>query len=180
MTTHDDDPVRAAGDPVRAAQDLTSALQAMAVRLDDVRRDSEERDQALADAAAMQARYERRSRLYIALDVLLTILFAAATWIAVNAASSASTATATAAAVRAELATERQENITSCQQGNGTRADELRFWDHLITLSEAEQPPPDETKAEIAAARKELAGLEAYGAKTFAPRDCAKLYSGRT
>lgn len=58
--------------------------------------------------------------------------------------------------------------ISSCQAGNQTRAQEVALWDHIASLSDIAAQPP--------AKRRKDDELLAYIRRTFAPRDCARVY----
>lgn len=145
-------------DPVATAQGLTEALSSMAARLE-----------AVKD-------YGRRSRRLVVFDIGLTVVVAAATWLAASASSHASSAGASAAQARAEVSQQRANNISACQQTNTARAENAALWNHLIALSLASPRRPGETAAQAAAAKKELEGLKAYVRHTFASRDCESAY----
>ena len=61
---------------------------------------------------------------------------------------------------------QQADNITSCQESNASRADDVTLWEHLLTL------PPDATAAQKATAARDLALVR----KAYALRDCAAEY----
>jgi hypothetical protein len=142
-------------DPIRAAQDLTTALQGLAQRLEDVKGDSEARDE-------QQVKYGHRSRLLIFIDIALTVVLGLVGWQAHDASNSA--------------AQNRQSTLISCQQTNVARAENQQLWNYVLTLF---SPRPGETAAEKAAGEKVLAALRAHVDTTFAARDCRKLLDGQ-
>jgi hypothetical protein len=150
------------------AQALTDALNAMTERLDAVRLDSEERDEALAKAnEALAASGRRTRRMVIAtigslvLDIVLTVVLAI---VAVQAHSASSTASETRAA-----------SVVSCQASNSTRAQEVGLWTHLVQVSEA-GPHPGQTPAQLKKSEQELAAFLAYVGRVFTPRNCQQIY----
>ena len=118
--------------------------------------------------------YGKRNRLYIALDVLLTIVATGATVVALHALGSASSANshAASAAASAAAATAAEQalhtaQVSGCESGNLSRAGELAVWDYLLKASKP-------TSAKQAA---QLAAFDQFLKTTFAPRDCAAVYS---
>lgn len=110
--------------------------------------------------------YGRRNRWFIVIDIILTLGFAASGYVSVHASETANRNGVTIAQLHAT-------QVSGCQAGNQTRAQEITLWTHLASIS---RPPPHLTKRQLAANRREIAELIAYIKHTFAPRDCAKLY----
>ncbi len=155
MTTGNDD-------TIQTARDLTGALRNVAQRLEEVKQASEDRDTDLAAANAAVARYERRNRVLVTVDILLTFVVAFFGWLAHDASN---TATQT-----------RQATIISCQQTNTARAENEQLWAYTLTLF---GPRPGETAAQKAAGQVVLTRLRKRVDTTFAPRDCQALLNGR-
>ncbi len=144
----------------RAGQ-LTDALNLMSRRLEEVKRDSEDRDKTLAGKDEQLARYGRRNRVMIwvtivslALDLLLTAGLAVVSVQARDAASSA--------------AASSQAQMALCQASNVARAQQVELWDYVIGLSAAKKP-------QTASQRQTTVAFAAHLRKLFAPRDCAHL-----
>lgn len=110
--------------------------------------------------------YGRRNRAFIVIDIVLTIRFAFATYVAVDASAAASRNGVTIAQLH-------QAQLAGCVAGNQTREQEIALWTHLAKIA---SPSPHLTKAQIAANKHEVAQLLAYIRMTFAARDCKSLY----
>lgn len=110
--------------------------------------------------------YGRHNRWFIAIDIILTIGFAFATYVAVDASSAADRNGVTISQLH-------QAQVASCRGGNQTRSQEIQLWAHLAAVS---KPAPGSTPKEVAASKREVAQLLAYIRMTFRPRDCAALY----
>lgn len=148
-------------DPVTAARQLSDALNGMAERLDQVKADSEERDDNLK-------RYGRLNRRLVVVDITLTVLVAAVTWISAHAYDRASQAAESAAQLRGA-------NIAACQQANVTRAENVQLWSKVIGISSANKPPPGQTAAEHA---RVITEFKAYVAQVFKAKDCSAIFRG--
>lgn len=111
-------------------------------------------------------RYGRRNRRYIFIDVALTVVIAAVSWVAFDASATADQNGVTIAQLHAT-------QVSGCLAGNQTRVQEIKLWEHLAKIA---SPAPHLTKAQIAANKREVAALLAYIRMTFQPRDCAALY----
>jgi hypothetical protein len=151
---------------VTSARDLTGALNRLAGRLEEVKADSEDRDEQLAKRDAQLHRYGRRNRhliwitiVSLVLDLLLT---AAVTVVAVQAhdASSAATGARTAASAVA------QSNRNLCLSGNAARAQQVELWDYILSFSKPPATP---------AGRERVAKFKAHLEAIFAPRDCVHV-----
>jgi hypothetical protein len=151
---------------VTRARDLTGALNRLAVRLEEVKADSEDRDEQLARRDTQLATYARRNRhliwitiVSLVLDIVLT---AAVTVVAVQAhdASSAAAGARTAASAVAEA------DRDLCLSGNVSRAQQVSLWNYILSLS---QPPP------TPAGRERVAEFKTHLQQLFAPRDCADV-----
>lgn len=154
-------------DPLAMAQYLGASMIRLTSELKDTREASEQRDAKLD-------KYARRSRLYIALDVLVTVIATAATVVAVHALGSASSANSHAASADASAAAAtaaeqalHSAQVSGCESGNQSRAGELAVWDYLLKASKP-------TSAKQAA---QLAAFDQFLKATFAPRDCAVVYA---
>jgi hypothetical protein len=141
---------------VTSARDLTGALNRLAGRLEEVKADSEDRDEQLAERDAQLNTYGRRSRhliwitiVSLALDILLT---AALTVVAIQAHD-------TSAAVA-------QSSRNLCLSGNAARAQQVSLWDYILSLSQ-----PSATPAE----QQRVVAFRAHLQQLFAPRDCAHV-----
>jgi hypothetical protein len=144
-------------DPIRTAQGLTEALHGLSERLAEVKRDSEDRDDALA-------RYGRGNRRRILL-----------TWVSL-AIDIALTVALTLFAIQAHHAAASNRNL--CLSSNVARAQNLQLWVHLIDESENQQDRPGEAAAQKTAAKKELDALKVYVSHVFAARNCDRISSG--
>jgi hypothetical protein len=144
------------GPVITSARDLTGALNRLAGRLEEVKADSEDRDDQLAKRDAQLNTYGRRSRhliwitiVSLVLDILLT---AALTVVAIQAHD-------TSGAVA-------QSNRNLCLSGNAARAQQVSLWDYILSLSQ-----PSATAAE----RQRVVAFRAHLQQLFAPRDCAHV-----
>jgi hypothetical protein len=151
---------------VRAAGGLTEALTAMTEQLAAVDKGSQQRDASLKT-------YGRRNRLFIVADVVMTVVATVAVGISVHASSQASHAAASAAAAAAATSAVHASNISACQAGNVTRAQQAQLWAYVISLV---KPPPDATPLERRQARRVKGGLQAHVRNSTSPRNCAALY----
>lgn len=113
-------------------------------------------------------KYGKRSRRYIVIDIVLTVVIAAVSYVAVHAENSAHQNGVT-------LSQLHQTQLNGCVAGNQTRAQEIALWMHLAQVSR-DQSAPHLTERQIAQNKKEVAALLAYIRTTFAARDCAALY----
>jgi hypothetical protein len=59
-----------------------------------------------------------------------------------------------------------------CQLGNDSRAQQIRLWQFVISIS---RPPPHETAKQERQRQATLRTFEAYLHRVFAPRDCSAL-----
>lgn len=139
-------------DPLAVAEGLQAALTVMAANLAGAVRASEERDAKLK-------RYGRHNRLFIGVDVALTVVVSVALLWAAGAAQTADQA--------------RQAGATSCQAGNDQRHTIAQVFDHIFASF---QPPAADTAAQKAAALRKVKLLEAYYRGKFAPRNCEEIY----
>ena len=139
-------------DALGTAQALAAALNGLEQRLAEVNADSEKRDADLK-------RYGRHNRLFIIVDVLLTIVTTVAVGVAVSASNTANQT--------------QQASSTSCAAGNSLRQTLDEVFDHVFT---AVKPPPQDTPAEKALADRKLSELETYYHAKFANRPCAAIY----
>lgn len=110
--------------------------------------------------------YGRRSRKFIVIDIVLTIGFAFASYVAVDASAAADRNGVTITQLHSS-------QVSGCLAGNQTRAQEIKLWTHLASIS---KPSPGETQAEITASKHQVGVLLAYIRATFAPRDCKAIY----
>jgi hypothetical protein len=135
-------------DPITAAQQLTSALDAMSGRLEAVSARQDE-----------QILYGRRNRSLIRwlvasliLDVILTAGFVFG-------------------AIKINEANDRTDQIhnqqvATCVSSNDARLLTTQLWEYIFTL----KPSTPRTDAQ----QKQIADLQNYVHRAFAPRDCAK------
>ena len=151
---------------ITSARDLTEALNRLALRLEEVKADSEDRDKQLAKRDAQLATYGRRNRhliwitiVSLALDILLT---AALTVVAIQ----AHDASGAAASARTAASAVAQSDRGLCLSGNAARAQQVSLWNYILSLS---QPPA--TQAE----RERVVKFKAHLQQLFAPRDCAHV-----
>ena len=139
-------------DPIATAQGLTRALQE---RTEETR----------------LRRYGRLNRMFILVDIALTVLLAGVGALSAHAVSQSSAASTLA-----------QQNhtaqIVTCQAGNQAREQNEQLWTFLINLSVAQPARPGETAAEKAAGERLIRLLRGKVSATFAPRDCQKLAGG--
>ena len=142
------------------AQTLANALDGMARELKAVNDNSEQRDAALRRSAS-------RTRLGLALDIVLTVVIALLAWQNSNTASRVSSADARAAAATASEMALHSAQISGCQSGNAERKGELALWTYLFHAS----TPGSKAQQEAVAKFMVLVG------DTFAPRNCSSLYS---
>jgi hypothetical protein len=63
---------------------------------------------------------------------------------------------------------QRADNITSCQESNASRTDDVDLWEQLLTL------PPGASAAQKAVVTRDLAKVH----RAYALRDCAAEYDG--
>jgi hypothetical protein len=63
--------------------------------------------------------------------------------------------------------------ISGCQAGNGSRAQQVQLWDHLVSIS---KPPQGESAAQASQQKHEVGQFLAYVHRVFAQRNCAKTY----
>jgi hypothetical protein len=117
-------------------------------------------------------KYGRRNRLYIALDVLATVIATAATIVAFNATSSAHTTETLAAQNRAAV-------IISCRAVNRHAAADNAVEQTLVALAAKAPRLPRQTAAQRAQAARNLAVFEAKLKAEYAPQDCSALFSGK-
>lgn len=110
--------------------------------------------------------YGRHNRWFVVIDIILTIGFAFATYVAVDASAAAGRNGVTIAQLHAT-------QLNGCRAGNQTRAQEIGLWVHLAALG---KPAPGETPKQIKASEHEIAQFLAFVKSTFAPRDCRSLY----
>lgn len=124
-------------DPVATAQDLTRALGAMAEEVKRLRA------------------FGRHNRLFVIIDILLTVLLSGVGYLSVHAAQSASQA--------------NSAQLALCQAGNTARGQQVTLWTHLLSLPPASGQP--RTKAQ----QQQIAAFEVYIHSIFKPRDCSRL-----
>jgi hypothetical protein len=156
-------------DPLATARYLGASMIRMAAQLKASTTASEDRDAKLD-------RYARRSRLYICIDVFLTLALAGmGFWVsstserASSASTSAAAANARAAAVTAVEQAQHAEAVSGCVSGNQYRAGVVVSLDRLVMLLEGPHP--------TAVIRKAAVGYERYVLSKNEPRDCAASYS---
>lgn len=106
----------------------------------------------LAGEASRLRTYGHRNRLFIVVDIILTVGLSFAGYLAVRATEAANSATAAQMAL--------------CQAGNVARAQQTGLWEYVIHLS----PPPKTAQGRLIVAR-----FEHHLRVTFRPRDCARL-----
>jgi hypothetical protein len=63
--------------------------------------------------------------------------------------------------------------IQGCHIGNDNRATNRQLWDHILSLSGQQPPPPGETLAQQEA---QATAFRLYVHRKFSPVDCAKVY----
>lgn len=158
------------------AQVLTAALNGVSVRLDKVKADSEAAKKASEDRDDALKRAGRRTRLGLALDIVLTIVIALLAVQNNSTSARVSSADARVAAATAEANATRAASVSACQSTNVARAENAQLWRYVIGL--LDMPRPGETAAQEAKGAEVIADLRARVAGTFAPRDCRKLVNG--
>ena len=151
-------------DPVAVALAMTEAVNGLSERLDQVKTDSEARDDAETKA---RKRNDRRGYAFVAIDVILTIALAVLSVIVVRISGDADRANARADSASAAASALHAAQISGCQAGNESRRQQLAIWDYLLA----------ETKAETPKQAAQLAAFRHLLDTTFAPRDCARVYS---
>ena len=147
-------PQNTQADLLKVAKDLTESLEGVRSELAEVRK-SARANRALIAGLAIS----------LILDVTLTVLvsfFAVSLHTANN--STAAEAKTTAALVTQLYKTQ----VSSCQDGNITRAATVKTWQHLFNLSVTSSTPPSQVRQDQQ--------LLNYIKTTFAPRDCATIY----
>jgi len=150
-------------DAVGAAGLLADALNGLSARLDAVKRDSEDRDKAVAEASK---RRDKKQWVAIGIDIVLTIALAVLAWQFSNVSTRADSATASAAAATASESALHAAQISGCVAGNQERAGELALWTYLFDATK----PTSEAQAE--AVDKFMAIVRS----TFAARNCQSAY----
>jgi hypothetical protein len=111
---------------------------------------------SVAAEVSQLRKYGRHNRAFILVDVLLTVLLSGVGAISVHAVQSAGQA--------------NSAQLALCQAGNVARTQQLRLWDHLLSLPPA-PGAPKRSPAQVA----QLAAFRAYVDSVFKPRDCATL-----
>lgn len=111
-------------------------------------------------------KYGKRNRRYIVIDIALTVVIAAVSYVAVHAESSAHQNGVTIAQLHAT-------QVNGCRAGNQTRVQEIQLWTHLASVA---TPAPGETHRQIIKGKRTVAALLAYIRSTFRPRNCRALY----
>lgn len=104
-------------------------------------------------------KYGRRNRLYIVIDIILTVLLSAVGGVSVHAVQSAGQANQFASQLHAN-------NVTACEAGNIRSVKQQRALDAILS-----QVPP-----QTAAARAIVSRDIGFIMAGWAPRDCAKAY----
>lgn len=127
-------------DPIATAQGLTTAVQALAGEVSQLRK------------------YGRNNRRFVVVDIALTVLLSGVGALSVHAAQAADQAQA------AQLAL--------CKLGNESRAEQLQIWTHVIALSAA-------GKTQTAQQKETAAAFRVYLGQAVAPRDCARIATGK-
>ena len=138
-------------DAIAAAREMTGALNGLSERL----------------GAAEE--YGKRNR-------LMAWLAGAAAVIALGLAVAVAILYVQVSGNAATLSDLHSSSVTSCRSGNVTRANEIALWAHLISVSEAQPPPPHESAAQRKHSEELLAQFLAYVHRTFASRNCTQLY----
>lgn len=141
------------------ARNLTSALNGLSQRLDQVRDDSVERDEALTRYGAVNRRLIRGLGASLAIDVILTVVLGLVGVQAHHASDVA--ASASNRAVHSSAST-----LALCQAQNTARAQQVELWEFLLSLG---KPP------QTAQQKKVVAEFVTHLHKIFAARDCAAL-----
>jgi hypothetical protein len=79
-------------------------------------------------------------------------------------------------ALESNAISKAQRNTASitqlCQLGNDSRAQQIRLWQFVISLS---RPPPHETARQERQRQADLRTFEAYLHRIFKPRNCSAL-----
>lgn len=170
-------------DPITTALQLTDAVNGLSARLDEVREDSENRDEALDKYGKQNRRILRRHRLVIIagiilflIDVGLTLRIGFVASDASNASASASRAAAAARSAASAAAATRASNLAACTATNAARAQNKQLWDYLLAES---RPAPDATPAQKTADERLLAQLSQHVDEAFMPSPCQRLYGAR-
>lgn len=133
--------------PMQTAADLTTALKGMTDQLADVKK-TVRRGKLIAIGIIAG----------LTLDVALTVVVSIT---AVEASDAGARANATVAQLHST-------QVSACESGNQTRAQEIALWTHLADLSITAKTTPAQRKADDS--------LLAYIRKTFAPKDCQAVY----
>jgi hypothetical protein len=121
---------------------------------------------ALNETAAEVKRlraYGRRNRKYIVFDIVITILLAVASGIAVHASQSAHNAQVAAVAAKAAAKVAEQDNRNLCESGNVARAQQVDLWNFAIGLGAGHR---------TAQQQEATAKFEAHLRTLFAARNC--------
>lgn len=153
-----------------AAGRLSESLDSVRDALQAVDQGSQQRDADLK-------RYGRRNRLFVAVDVLVTLIATAALAVSLPASTRATTATVAAAAAKSNVRALRQSQIGACEVGNQLRAKNVQLWVHFAAIS---KPPPHATPAELRAYHAQVAAILGYVRKTFPQLNCQALYRDRS
>ena len=155
------------GEAADTARLLTAALDGLSERLDAVNENSEERDKALTAYGRVNRHRIWISYLAIAADVILTVVVALFAVQSGDADTHANTANARATAAAAATSAEHAALISSCDESNQERAQELAIWEYLFNAS---KPTSAHQAAQIASFMKIVDAA-------FAPKNCAQVYS---
>ncbi|HEY7261945.1 MAG TPA: hypothetical protein VH589_10725 [Trebonia sp.] len=152
---------------------LAAAFHRVADRLEAVKRDSEERDSAEAEARERQdqalAKYGRVNRRLVIIDIALTVLTVGlSVWLGIVA-NQASNATSSASKAQIAAAAVATSNRNLCLSGNAARVEQIQLWDYILSIGRQPQTP---------AQRKATAEFRARLNTLFAPRDCNRISPG--
>ena len=147
---------------IEAARGLTEAVKGTADELAAMRR----------ELAAMNTYGKHNRRLIaglavsFALDIVLTVVVAVFAIQAHDASSQAHVAASLAAQNHASA-------LTFCRAANVSAAAQVRLTTYFVAIT---QPPPGAPGAQAVTTRARDAALLVYVRRSFAPRDCVKIY----
>lgn len=159
------------GSPQQDPVTLTAVLGALKATTDELKATKGEVT-ALKDEAQYLRNYGRHNRVFVLIDVLLTVLVTAVGYLSVHAASQSSAASTLAQQNHAA-------QVITCQASNQARAQNEQLWAFVITLLTSTPPRAGETAAQKAAGQRIVTQLRGKVETTFMPRNCQQLSNGK-
>jgi hypothetical protein len=145
---------------------MTGMTEALKTAVAETEKASRERDDALT-------KYGHRNRLYIAIDVGLTVLLTVVTLVAIHASSRANVATVAAAAARQNVVTIHANQVAACRIGNALRHRQAQALDSILFLGKIPKNYTAAQRRAVLAFRKKAEGLVGRG---WAPLNCRQIY----